>query len=94
MSSEDNFIANAENTIACDAISEKLIEVSRVAESLDGILHETQDGLDIFECTLPVATTSTTTTAADRKASYANNSDVSFLNGNYFENCENNNCLF
>ena len=78
MSSEDNFIANAENTIACDAISEKLIEVSRVAESLDGILHDTQDGLDIFECTLPVSTTSTTT-AADRKASYAsNNSDVSF----------------
>ena len=77
MSSEDNFIANAENTIACDAISEKLIEVSRVAESLDGILHDTQDGLDIFECTIPVATTSTTT-AAERKASYANNSDVSF----------------
>lgn len=80
MSSEDNFIANAENTIACDAISEKLIEVSRVAESLDGILHDTQDGLDIFECTIPAAATtiSSTSTAADRKASYANNSDVSF----------------
>jgi len=70
MSSEENIIATpADNSIAADAISAKLIEVSQVAESLDVVLHETQDGLSVFEA-------STSLPFGDRKSS-ANNSDVS-----------------
>jgi hypothetical protein len=86
MSNEENIIAlPTDNSIATDSISAKLIEVSRVAESLDVILHETQDALNLFENSQPNASTSspTTTTAAaamsviDRKSSSANTSDVS-----------------
>ena len=80
MSSEENIIAMpTDNSIASDSISAKLIEVSRVAESLDAIIHETQDALNIFEnnsstaATLPVASTS----SVDGKTSSANTSDVS-----------------
>lgn len=76
MSSDENVIAMpADNTIASDAISAKLIEVSHVAESLDAILHETQDGLNIFESTMNIGASSSST-VTDRKASSANNSDV------------------
>lgn len=72
MSSEENVIAMpADNSIASDSITAKLIEVSRVAESLDTVLHETQDGLNVFESAM-VSTSST----AERKLSSANNSDV------------------
>lgn len=75
MSSDENVIAMpADNSIASDAISAKLIEVSHVAESLDAILHETQDGLNIFESTMNVG--ASTSSTIDRKASSANNSDV------------------
>lgn len=76
MSSEENVIASpTDNSIATDSISAKLIEVSRVAESLDAILHETQDTLNIFETTqVPIASTSS---SVDRKTSSANTSDVS-----------------
>jgi hypothetical protein len=87
MSNEENIIAlPTDNSIATDSISAKLIEVSRVAESLDVILHETQDALNLFENSQPNASTSspttTTTTAVamsviDRKSSSANTSDVS-----------------
>lgn len=82
MSSEENIIAMpTDNSIATDSISAKLIEVSRVAESLDAIIHETQDALNIFEnnssstaaATMPVASTS----SVDGKTSSANTSDVS-----------------
>lgn len=72
MSSDENVIAMpADNSIASDAISAKLVEVSHVAESLDAILHETQDGLNIFESTMSVGAST-----VDRKTSTANNSDV------------------
>lgn len=79
MSSDENVIAMpADNSIASDAISAKLIEVSHVAESLDAILHETQDGLNIFENTMNAGvSSSTSSTGTDRKASSANNSEVS-----------------
>lgn len=64
----------SDNSIASDSISAKLIEVSRVAESLDVILHETQDGLNIFESTMSVATASPA--VVERKISSANLSDV------------------
>lgn len=79
MSSDENVIAMpADNSIASDSISAKLIEVSRVAESLDTVLHETQDGMNIFESTMNVAmpSSSSTSTAPERKMSSANNSDV------------------
>lgn len=81
MSNEENIIAlPTDNSIATDSISSKLIEVSRVAESLDVILHETQDALKLFESTQPNASTSSPTTTSnviDRKSSSANTSDVS-----------------
>lgn len=80
MSSDENVIAMpADNSIASDSISAKLIEVSRVAESLDTVLHETQDGMNIFESTMNAAMTSSTSTSAgpERKVTSANNSDVS-----------------
>lgn len=79
MSGEENIIAQpADNSIASDSISAKLIEVSRVAESLDTVLHETQDGLSIFESTMHAAMpTSSLSVGVERKVSSANTSDVS-----------------
>lgn len=78
MSSEENIIAMpADNSIASDSISAKLIEVSRVAESLDTVLHETQDGLHIFESAMNATMASTSSTGVDRKVSSGNTSDVS-----------------
>lgn len=65
-----------DNSIATDSISAKLIEVSRVAESLDVVLHETQDVLNLFDTSLPNACSSSNATI-DRKSSSANTSDVS-----------------
>lgn len=80
MSNEENIIAMpADNSIATDSISAKLIEVSRVAESLDAVLHETQDALNIFENnnTTAAAVASTSSSVIDRKTSAGNTSDVS-----------------
>lgn len=81
MSSEENIIAvPADNSIASESISAKLIEVSRVAESLDTVLHQTQDGLNIYENTMSgsgVESSSSTASVIDRKA--GNTSDVRFL---------------
>ena len=68
----------ADNSIASDSISAKLIEVSRVAESLDTVLHQTQDDLSIFESAMHVVMQPTTSTSGvERKTSSANTSDVS-----------------
>ncbi|CRL08293.1 CLUMA_CG021374, isoform B [Clunio marinus] len=77
MSSEENVIAMpGDNSIAADSISAKLIEVSRVAESLDNVLHEMQDDLNIFESTMSgTSSTTTPSTTVERKISSANNSD-------------------
>lgn len=78
MSSEENIIAMpSDNSIATDSISAKLIEVSRVAESLDGVLHDTQDALNLFENSLPIAGSSAPIVTVDRKITSANTSDVS-----------------
>lgn len=81
MSSDENVIAMpTDNSIASDSISAKLIEVSRVAESLDTVLHDTHSGLNLFESTLNVASavtsTSSTSVAVERKVASANTSDV------------------
>ena len=78
MSSDENVIAMpADNSIASDSISAKLIEVSRVAESLDTALHETEDGLSVIESTTnTVISPSTSSTAPERKNSSVSNSDV------------------
>lgn len=44
-----NIIPPSGNIIACDAITEKLGDVSRVAESLDNVLRDTQHGLEVVE---------------------------------------------
>ena len=73
--SEENIIAMpSDNSIATDSISAKLIEVSRVAESLDAVLHETQDALNLFESSLPIPSAAVSST---QKISSANTSDVS-----------------
>lgn len=78
MSSEENIIAMpTDNSIATDSISAKLIEVSRVAESLDAVLHETQDAMNLFESSLPIASTSVPNVSIDRKITSTNTSDVS-----------------
>lgn len=48
--------ASSSNFIACDAISSKLTEVSKIAESLDFILKELQDCLDAEEESSTVST--------------------------------------
>lgn len=78
MSSDENVIAMpADNSIASESISAKLIEVSRVAESLDTALHETQDGMSLNESTTnAVMSPSTSSDGPERKNSSASNSDV------------------
>lgn len=96
MSSDENVIAMpTDNSVASDSIAAKLIEVSRVAESLDTVLHDTYDGLNLFDCTLNVASaaTSTTSSAVERKAASANNSDVRIFISLYFY-VESINCCF
>lgn len=81
MSNEDNIIiavATDNNSIATESISTKLIEVSRVAESLDAILHETQDSLNIIENNAATGLLCVSTShIADKVISSANTSDVS-----------------
>lgn len=81
MSSDENIIAMpVDNSIASESISAKLIEVSRVAESLDTALHETQDGLNFIESTMnSIVSPATPSSGPERKFSPANNSDVSWL---------------
>lgn len=73
-SSEEIILATAENTMACESIAEKLSEVSSIAESLDNLLRDTQEGLDLFENDItgsPILPSD-----SERKSSSANNSDV------------------
>lgn len=37
------------NSIGCEAITNKLTEVSRIAESLDHVLRDTQHGLELID---------------------------------------------
>lgn len=60
---------SSDNSIACEAISTRMAEVIRVAESLDAALKETQRDLDLsFD---------STDSEAERKPIYVNISEVS-----------------
>lgn len=72
MSSKENIVTQADNAIACNTISQKLKEVQIVAESLDSVLRNTEEGFEIFEHVLE-----TSSSASERKHSSNNNSDVS-----------------
>uniref|UniRef100_A0A1B0CIV5 Putative sec14 domain and spectrin repeat-containing protein 1 n=1 Tax=Lutzomyia longipalpis TaxID=7200 RepID=A0A1B0CIV5_LUTLO len=47
-----NTVMASDNAIACEAISEKLNTVATVAEALDGVLRDTQHGLEVIETTV------------------------------------------
>lgn len=72
-------MSSSSNGIACDAITTKLTEVTKIAESLDAILKELQDCLDEEEATSPGCTGATiakTTTARASNESHGS-ADVS-----------------
>ncbi|XP_065086480.1 SEC14 domain and spectrin repeat-containing protein 1-B [Ochlerotatus camptorhynchus] len=46
MASPENVLAESDNIMACEAISARLAEVSRIAESLDSVLRDVQGGFD------------------------------------------------
>uniref|UniRef100_A0A182JBL2 SESTD1-like spectrin repeats region domain-containing protein n=1 Tax=Anopheles atroparvus TaxID=41427 RepID=A0A182JBL2_ANOAO len=46
MASPENIVAESDNIMACEAISTRLMEVARVAESLDSVLSDVQGGFD------------------------------------------------
>uniref|UniRef100_A0A023EQC0 Uncharacterized protein n=1 Tax=Aedes albopictus TaxID=7160 RepID=A0A023EQC0_AEDAL len=46
MASPENVLAEADNIMASEAISARLAEVSRIAESLDSVLQDVQGGFD------------------------------------------------
>ncbi|KFB35637.1 AGAP007560-PA-like protein [Anopheles sinensis] len=46
MASPENIITESDNIMACEAISTRLMEVARVAESLDSVLSDVQGGFD------------------------------------------------
>lgn len=71
---KENVVTTADNSIACESISEKLLEVTRIAERLDRAIKETQDDLELH------FTDSTDTdgeSAGHHRRSGANSSDVS-----------------
>lgn len=74
MSNEDNLLTKFDNTIACEAIVEKLSDVSRVAESLDNVLRGTQTSLDAVDSNNN--TSACASGSPVRKISSNNNSDV------------------
>lgn len=73
MASPENVLAESDNIMACEAISARLAEVSRIAESLDSVLRDVQGGFDDVDD--EVADVSGEMT--HRKADGSNHSDVS-----------------
>uniref|UniRef100_A0A336K5I0 CSON014777 protein n=1 Tax=Culicoides sonorensis TaxID=179676 RepID=A0A336K5I0_CULSO len=47
IASSENTSMSVDNSIACESISEKLLEVGRISEALDRAIKETQDDLDL-----------------------------------------------
>lgn len=75
MASPENVLAESDNIMACEAISARLAEVSRIAESLDSVLRDVQGGFDDVDD--EVADVSGE--MSHRKADGSNHSDVSLL---------------
>lgn len=73
MASPENVLAESDNIMASEAISSRLAEVSRIAESLDSVLRDVQGGFDDVDD--EVANVSGELTS--RKADGSNHSDVS-----------------
>lgn len=70
----------ADNSIACESISEKLLEVTRIAERLDRAIKETQDDLELhFTDSTDTDGDSRVESTGHRRGGGANSSDVSSL---------------
>ncbi len=67
-------IATVENSMACESIAEKLSEVSGIAESLDNLLRDMQEDLDLIDS--DITGSPLLGNESERKSSSANNSDV------------------
>lgn len=74
---EDLQTLTVDNTIACEAIAEKLMEISKTAESLDNILSAIQEDVDVLETSDAISPTLFVPSGS--KSSSANNSDVSVI---------------
>ncbi|XP_055539489.1 SEC14 domain and spectrin repeat-containing protein 1-B [Wyeomyia smithii] len=78
MASPENVLTESDNIMACEAISARLTEVSRIAEALDSVLRDVQGGFDdVDEELIGVAAggTGDTSSGSDKKADGSNHSD-------------------
>lgn len=80
MSSEENIIATPvdENSMAVQEISARLVEISNVAESLDAVIHESQQET-ILLSNITSIHFAPSMEAPNRKLMPGNTSDVSFF---------------
>lgn len=80
MSSEEKIIASPvdENSIAINEISGRLVDISQVAESLDTVIHKSQDQMNILSNVEDIQQASKTIeVSSSRKMLPGNSSDVS-----------------
>lgn len=75
MASPENVLTESDNIMASEAISARLAEVSRIAESLDSVLRDVQGGFDDADDDEVAGVVSGG--GADRKDGCGNHSDVS-----------------
>lgn len=81
MSSEEKIIATPvdENSIAIQEISGRLVDISQVAESLDAVIHHSEDEMNILSNVTSIQYPTTSIVASSsRKMMPGNSSDVSF----------------
>lgn len=74
MASPENVLTESDNIMASEAISARLAEVSRIAESLDSVLRDVQGGFDDADDDEVAGVVSGGT---ERKDGCGNHSDVS-----------------
>ncbi|XP_058459969.1 SEC14 domain and spectrin repeat-containing protein 1-B [Malaya genurostris] len=76
MASPENILAESDNIMASEAISARLAEVSRIAESLDSVLRDVQGGFDEADDEVVVATNGGESSGgSDKKLDGSNHSD-------------------
>ncbi|XP_058831726.1 uncharacterized protein LOC131690174 isoform X5 [Topomyia yanbarensis] len=76
MATPENVLAESDNIMACEAISARLAEVSRIAESLDSVLRDVQGGFDeVDEEVIGVSGQGDQSSGSDKKLDGSNHSD-------------------
>lgn len=83
-SQHNNVVPTADNSIACESISEKLLDVTRIAENLDRAIKETQNDLELHNTDSSETDGDSQVESTGHRLGGVNTSDVSILKINIF----------